>query len=61
MGRVNEEVDDDDDEDPSIVVEVGVEGCMTLNPRARESLKDLFCSWKNLGNSVFKYLLMGAE
>lgn len=33
-----------EDEDPSLVVEVEVEGCMTLNPRARESVRDLFCS-----------------
>lgn len=42
MGRVIEvEVEV---EDPSLIVEVGVEGCMTLNPRARESVSDLFCS-----------------
>jgi hypothetical protein len=46
--------------DPSLVVgaEVGVrvEGCMTLNPSARENVNDLCCSsWKNLGNSLFKY------
>jgi hypothetical protein len=42
MARINGV--EDENEDASLVVEVGVEGCMTLNLRARESVRDLFCS-----------------